>query len=441
VQRVLDRFFEITKRGSTIRTEVVAGFTTFAAMAYILAVNPQILSTSGMDFGAVVTATALASALMTAIFALVTNWPIALAPGMGLNAFFAFTICGAMKMPWQAALAMVFLSGCGFLLLTLTGLRERMVQAIPHELKIAISAGIGLFIAFIGLQKGGIIAADPVTLVTAGKLGEPRVLLVLAGIAITAALHARRVRGAIVLGVIVLAVVGAFVPGSDGAPLTNAPTQWMAPPASLAPTFFAFDFAFVFAHWRETLPLILAFLFVDLFDNMGTLIGVCSRLGLLTERGELPGIGRALSADACAAMVGSTLGTSTVTSYIESAAGAEEGGRTGFTALVVSACFLAALFFHPLLRIIPVEATAPALVVVGVLMMQGVSALDLRDFVRAVPCVLTIVLMPLTFSISEGLALGFVSYCTLMLLTGRARGVTPMAWVLGALFLTHLVTR
>jgi AGZA family xanthine/uracil permease-like MFS transporter len=438
---VLDRFFKFTERGSSLRTEVIAGLTTFAAMAYILAVNPQILHASGMEFGAVVTATALASALMTAIFGLVTNWPIALAPGMGLNAFFAFTICGQMKIPWQAALAMVFLSGCCFLLLTLTGVREKIVQAIPHDLKIAISTGIGLFIAFIGLQKGGIVAADPATLVTAGHLKEPRVLLVLVGIIITAALHARRVRGAIILGVIAVTIAGAFIPGADGTPLTKAPSHWIAAPASLAPTFAAFDFSYVFTHWHETLPLIFAFLFVDLFDNMGTLIGVCSRLGLLNERGELPGIGRALAADACAAVVGSTLGTSTVTSYIESAAGAEEGGRTGLTALVVSACFLASLALSPLLAIIPAEATAPALIIVGILMTQGITTLDLRDFVRAVPCVLTIVLMPFTFSISEGLALGFVSYCGIMLLAGRARQVSIAAWVLGALFLVHLLTR
>ncbi len=438
---MLDRFFKFTERGSSLRTEVVAGFTTFAAMAYILAVNPQILRASGMDFGAVVTATALASALMTVLFGLVTNWPIALAPGMGLNAFFASTICGTMKIPWQAALAMVFLSGCCFLVLTLTGVREKIVHAIPHDLKIAISTGIGLFIAFIGLKNGGIVAASPATLVTAGHLAEPRVLLVLAGIILTGALHARRVRGAIILGVIALTIAGAFVPGADDTPLTKAPAQWISAPASLAPTFAAFDFAYVFAHWRDTLPLIFAFLFVDLFDNMGTLIGVCSRLGLLNERGELPGIGRALAADACAAVVGSTLGTSTVTSYIESAAGAEEGGRTGLTALVVSACFLASLALSPLLAIIPAEATAPALVIVGILMTQGITALDLRDFVRAVPCVLTIVLMPLTFSISEGLALGFISYCGVMLLAGRSRQVPLAAWILGGLFLLHVLTR
>jgi AGZA family xanthine/uracil permease-like MFS transporter len=336
---------------------------------------------------------------------------------------------------------MVFVSGCGFLLLTFTGLRERMVNAIPHDLKIAISGGIGLFILFIGLQKGGVIVGSPATLVTVGKLGEPRALLVLAGIALTCTLHALRVNGAIVLGVVAVAIAGAFVPGIDGTPLTKAPEHWIAAPASLAPTFFAFDFGYVLEHWRTALPLVLAFLFVDLFDNMGMLIGVCSRLGFLNERDELPGIGRALAADATAAMVGSTLGTSTVTSYIESAAGAEEGGRTGLTALVVSLCFLGALVLHPLLRIIPAEATAPALVMVGLLMLQGITELDLKDFVRAVPCILTIILMPLTFSISEGLAIGFVFYCVLMLLCGRRREVTPMAWALGALFLAHLLAR
>ena len=439
MQSAFARFFKFTEKGTTIRTEVTAGLTTFAAMAYILAVNPQILSAAGMDFGAVVTATALASAIMTAVFGLVTNWPIALAPGMGLNAFFAFTICIGLKIPWQAALAMVFLSGVGFLALSLTGVRQKIVEAIPHELKIAISCGIGLFIAFIGLQKGGVIADNPATLVTAGALGSPRVLLVLAGIALTAMLHFRRVKGAIVLAVLALTTAGLVVPGADGAPLTKLPAQLVAAPASLAPTFLAFDFGYVFTHWKQCLPLILAFLFVDLFDNMGTLIGVCSRLGLLDKNGRLPGIGRALTADACAAMVGSTLGTSTVTSYIESAAGAEEGGRTGLTSLVVSACFLGALFLHPLLRVIPAEATAPALVIVGVLMMQSVVELDLRDFAKAVPCVLTIALMPLTFSISEGIALGFVLYAAFQLGAGRTRQVSLTAWLLAAVFLLHLV--
>ncbi len=437
----LERFFQLRAHGTTVRTEVTAGLTTFAAMAYILAVNPQILATTGMDFGAVVTATALASAIMTAVFALLTNWPIALAPGMGLNAFFAFTICGAMGVPWPAALALVFCSGLGFLLLTATGARQRIIEAIPHELKIAISCGVGLFIAFIGLQKGGLIVANPATLVTAGKLGEARVLLVLGGIVLAAALHYRRVKGAIILSVLALTAIGLFIPGADGLRLTKMPERLVALPASLAPTFLQLDFGYLLAHPAQSLPLILAFLFVDLFDNMGTLIGVTSRLGLLKADGELPGLGRALKADAVAAMVGSSLGTSTVTSYIESAAGAEEGGRTGLTALVVASCFLAALFLHPLLRIIPAEATAPALVVVGLLMMQNIRALDLSDFVKAAASVLTIVLMPLTFSISEGLAIGFVVYAALMLGTGRRREVSLTTWILAALFLAHLVTR
>jgi AGZA family xanthine/uracil permease-like MFS transporter len=438
---VLERLFGLQRAGTTVRTEITAGFTTFAAMAYILAVNPQILSTTGMDFGAVVTATALAAAIMTAVFALVTNWPIALAPGMGLNAFFAFTICGSMGIPWAAALAMVFCSGACFLLLSLTGVRQRIIQSIPHELKIAISCGIGLFIAFIGLQKGGVVVAHPATLVSAGALGSPRVLLVLVGVVLAAVLHFRRVRGAIILTVLALTVLGLFIPGADGQPLTRHPDTLVAWPASLAPTFLKFDFGYLAAHWQQALPLIFAFLFVDLFDNMGTLIGVCARLGFLQKDGSLPGIGRALGADATAAMVGSCLGTSTVTSYIESAAGAEAGGRTGLTALVVSGCFLAALFVHPLLRIIPPEATAPALILVGILMMQGASELNLADFPTAVPAVLTIVLMPLTFSISEGLALGFVIYAAFQTGAGRAHQITGTAWTLAALFLAHLLLR
>lgn len=437
----LDRFFKLREHGTSVRTESTAGLTTFAAMAYILAINPQILSTTGMDFGAVVTATALASAIMTAVFALVTNWPIALAPGMGLNAFFAFTLCGAMKIPWQAALAIVFCSGVAFLLLTLTGARQRIIDAIPHEMKIAVSCGVGLFIAFIGLQKGGMIVTNPVTLVTEGRFGEPRVLLVLVGIILTSVLHHWRVKGAIILSVLILTVVGLFLPSGESGKVTQMPERLFAPPASLAPTFLAFDFRYLLQNPARTLPLVLAFLFVDLFDNMGTLIGVSSRLGILKRDGQLPGIGRALKADAVAAMVGSSLGTSTVTSYIESAAGAEEGGRTGLAALVVAACFLVALVLHPLLRIIPPEATAPALVVVGILMMQNIGELDLHDFVKATACVLTIVLMPLTFSISEGLAIGFVVYAALMVGTGRARELSLTSWILAGLFLLHLIFR
>jgi adenine/guanine/hypoxanthine permease len=411
-------------------------------MAYILAVNPSILSSSGMDVGAVITATALASALMTAVMALATNYPIALAPGMGVNAFFTYTICLGMKVPWPAALALVFCSGALFLVLTFTGFRQKIIEAIPVELKIAISCGIGLFIGFIGLKNGGLIVADPATFVKAGNLAAPSSLLVLFGIVLTGVLVWRKIRGAMVLSILVLTVIGLFIPAADGkGALTSLPSKLVDVPASLGPTFLALDLAYVFHNLGRLLPVLLALLFVDLFDNMGTLIGVCQRAGLLDANGNLPKIGRALAADASAAMVGSVLGTSTVTSYIESAAGVEEGGRTGLTALVVSGCFLLALVFHPVIRVIPSAATAPALVTVGVFMMQGITRLNLQDFAKALPAVMIILLMPLTFSISEGLAIGFVIYAAFMLGAGRYRDVSWMSWVLAVLFLLHLVFR
>ena len=441
-QHTLERLFRLSEHGTTLRTEVTAGLTTFAAMAYILAVNPAILSVTGMDRGALVTATALASALMTTMFALATNYPIALAPGMGMNAFFAYTLCVGMQVPWPAALGLTFLSGLLFLVLTVTGLRRRIIEAIPPELKTAISCGIGLFIAFIGLRNAGIIAPDPVTLVKAGELAAPPTLLALAGILLTAVLVWRRVRGAMILAILALTVVGLFLPAAGGeGRLTRLPTSLLSLPASLEPSFLKLDLRHVLAHFMALWPALLALLFVDLFDNMGTLIGVCQRAGLLDARGNLPRIGRALAADAGAAMSGACLGTSTVTSYIESAAGVEEGGRTGLTALVVALCFLLALCFSPVILAVPAVATAPALVVVGIFMMQGVTRLDLTDFSVAAPCVLTMLLMPLTSSISEGLSLGFLSYVTLKLGTGRWRDLTPTAWVLGALFLLHVLFR
>ena len=421
----------------------MAGLTTFAAMAYILAVNPGILGQTGMDRGALITATALASALMTAVMALATNYPIALAPGMGLNAFFTFGLCLGAKVPWPAALGLVFYSGVIFLVLTVSGIRQKIIEAIPHELKLAITCGIGLFIAFIGLKGGGIIVASPPTFVSLGDLHQPGPLLVLGGIVLTAVLVWRKVPGAIIIVIALITALGFFLKatGADGkaVPITAAPEAIVALPASLAPTFLKLDLGSFWSHWRECLPLLLALLFVDLFDNMGTLIGVCQRAGLLDKDGNLPKLGRALTADATAAMVGSTLGTSTVTSYIESAAGVEAGGRTGLTALTTAACFLLALFLSPLIAIIPAAATAPALVIVGVFMMQSIAELDLKDFSKAVPAVVTMIAMPLTFSIAEGIALGFVVYVLFNLGTGRAKEVKPLAWVLAVLFLAHLI--
>ncbi len=443
---MLERHFRLTENGTTVRREIVAGLTTFAAMAYILAVNPAILSLAGLDKGALITATALAAACTTAAMALLTNYPVALAPGMGLNAFFTFTMCGAYKVPWQAALGLVFWEGVIFLLLTLTGVRQRIIGAIPASLKTAIGCGIGLFIAFIGLKNGGVIVANPATLVGLGDLSQPGPLLVLGGILLTSVLILRRVPGAIILSVLTLTVLGLFLPGpvtATGAKtaLTTAPHALVSAPNSLAPTFLQLDFTYLFTHFARSLPLLLTLLFVDLFDNVGTLLGVCKRAGLLDADGNLPRIGRALAADAGAAMFGACLGTSTTTSYIESAAGVEAGGRTGLTALVTAVCFLLALVFAPLIGAIPELATAPALVIVGVYMMQSVLEIDFRDFAVAVPAVLTLLVMPLAFSISEGIAVGFVVYAFLMLGSGRGRQVTPLAYVLAALFLAHFVYR
>ncbi len=440
--RLLERWFHLAAQGTSVRTELTAGLTTFAAMAYILAVNPAIRGETGMDRGALLTATALASAVMTAVFALATNYPLALAPGMGMNAFFAYTLCLGQQVPWPTALGLTFLSGVLFLGLTVTGLRRRIVEAIPLELKTAISCGIGLFIAFIGLKNAGIVAPDPVTLVRAGDLSVPPVLLALGGIVLAAVLVWYRVRGAVILTILVLTVAGLWVPAGEGQGMvTRPPAAVVSWPSSLAPTFLKLDLADVWARLAELWPALLALLFVDLFVNLGTLLGVCQRAGLLDERGQLPRLSRALAADATAAMVGSVIGTSTVTNYIESAAGVEEGGRTGLTGLVVAACFLLALGFSPLILAIPAVATAPALVVVGIFMMQGITRLNLGDFAVAAPAVIPMLLMPLTSSISEGLALGFVCHVALRLGTGRWREISPTAGVLAVLFVLHLISR
>ena len=442
---MFERFFRLREHHTNVRREVIAGVTTFAAMAYILAVNPGILSAAGMDKGAVLTATALAAAVTTAAMGLLTNYPLALAPGMGINAFFAFTMCLKEGVPWPAALGIMFWEGVLFLLLSAGGIRRRIVDAIPSGLKVAIGCGIGLFIAFIGLKNGGIIVADPATFVGLGDFRQPAVWLVFLGIVLTALLIGRGVRGAIILSIIILTLIGLALPALPGSPVpghvTNLPTALVGTPASLAPTFFKLDFGYVFTHFAKALPLMLTLLVVEVFDNLGTLMTVTRRAGLLDKDGNLPRLGRAFAADAGAAMFGSLLGTSTTTTYIESAAGVEEGGRTGLTSLTVSVLFLLALFFTPLILAIPAAATAPALVIVGVFMMQGVTEIDWKDFAVAVPATLTILTMPLTFSISEGIAVGFFVYVVLMLGLGRGRQVSALAYVLAAVFAVHFVTR
>ncbi len=443
---MLERFFRLREHRTDVRREVLAGVTTFAAMAYILAVNPGILSAAGLDKGAVLTATALAAAVTTAAMGLLTNYPLALAPGMGINAFFAFTMCLKEGVPWPAALGIMFWEGVLFLLLSAGGVRRRIVDAIPAGLKVAIGCGIGLFIAFIGLKNGGLIVADPATFVGLGDFRQPAVWLVFLGVILTGILIGRRVRGAIILSIIILTVIGLFLPALPGSPVpgthvTNVPTALMGAPASLVPTFLKLDFTYLFTHFAKALPLMLTLLVVEVFDNLGTLLTVTRRAGLLDQNGNLPRLGRAFAADAGAAMFGSLLGTSTTTTYIESAAGVEEGGRTGLTSLAVSVLFLLALFFTPLILAIPAAATAPALVIVGVFMMQSVTEIDWKDFGVAVPAALTILTMPLTFSISEGIAVGFFVYVVLMLGLGRGRQVSWLAYGLAAVFAVHFLTR
>jgi AGZA family xanthine/uracil permease-like MFS transporter len=433
---MVERAFEVRARGSTVARELQAGVTTFAAMAYILAVNPSVLSAAGMDRAALVTVTALASAAATAVMALVANYPLALAPGMGINAFFAYTICVGAGIPWQQALGMVFVNGIVFLALSLSGVRERIVNALPRDLTLAITGGIGLFIAFIGLRSGGLVVASPATLVTHGDFTSGAAVVSLTGIALTAALVAKRVPGAIIIGILSATGLGLCLKDASGAPLTQLPGSWLALPASPAPVALQLDLRFLTdsAAFLSALPLILALLLVDMFDNIGTLIGVATRAGLLDPSGRLPRVGRVLVADSVAAILSGLLGTSTVVSYVESASGVEAGGRTGLTALTTAACFIGALVFTPLILAVPAAATGPALVVVGVLMLQAVTEIDMRDVVAAVPAALTLVGIPLLFSVADGIGLGLLAFAVLALATGRPRALTATGYVVAAIF-------
>lgn len=436
---MFERVFRLQENGTTVGREIVAGLTTFAAMAYILAVNPSILANAGMPEGALVTATALGAALASILMALMTNYPLALAPGMGINAFFAFSICVGMGIPWQSALGLVFINGGIFLLLSVTGVREKILNAIPLSLKIAVSAGIGLFIAFIGLQNGGLIVANRDTMVGLGDLSRPDVLLFCGGVILTLVLVARKIPGAIILSMVIIAAAGLCVPGPGGQPVTLLPARIVSWPESLAPTFLQLNFDLVFQDHLKALPIILTLLLVDMFDNIGTLIGVTRRAGIMDSEGRVPRVGRVLIADSIAAILSSLIGTSTVVSYIESAAGVQAGGRTGLTAVTTGACFLAALFLTPVILAIPAVAVAPALVAVGIVMFEGVVDLDLRRFETAAPAVLTILTMPLAFSISTGIGIGLITLAALALATGHRRDVTAITYGLAAVFFLHFL--
>ncbi len=437
---MLSRLFRLAENKTTVSRELQAGLTTFTAMAYILAVNPLILKDTGMPQAALITVTALTAAISTALMALMTNFPLALAPGMGINAYFTYTICLGAGVPWQSALGLVFVNGCLFLLLSLTGIREKIVNSIPYSLKIAITCGVGLFIAFIGLKNAGIVVSNPATFVAQGDFGSPPVALAFFGIVLTAVLVSRRVPGSIVLSILAVTLIGVFVPDGKGGHVTTLPslTNLFSLPASPEPVFFKLNFDFLKNDFVKALPILITLLIVDMFDNIGTLIGVTKRAGLLQPDGTLPKAGRALVADSFAAIISSLFGTSTVVSYIESASGVEAGGRTGLTAMTTAVCFLFALFLTPLILAIPAVATAPALVVVGVFMFQTVAEIKLDDFTETMPAVVTLLCIPLTFSIAEGLGLGVIALTLIALCTGRSRSISAFTYGLAALFFLHI---
>lgn len=429
---LIERLFRLNEHGTSVRTEVLAGITTFLTMSYIVFVNPAILGTTGMEPGAVFVATCLAAALGTAIIGLAANYPVGMAPGMGLNAFFAFTVVGAAGLPWQQALAAVMISGVLFIILTLSGARRWLVDGIPPSLRSAIVAGIGLFLAIIALQKSGVVVADPDTLVRLGPMDTAPPLLAMGGFLLIAILEARRIRGAILIGILSVTAI-AWAMGL---------VQWqglMSLPPSLAPTFGQLDLAGLL-HWEEgaawsvLLQVVLVFVLVEVFDATGTLYGVASRAGLLKLPHAEKRFSRALLADSSAILAGSVLGTSSTTAFAESASGVEAGGRTGLTALVIAALFLAALLFSPLAAMVPPYATAPALLYVAGLMLRELVEIEWNELTEAVPAALCALAMPFTYSIANGLAFGFIAYAVLKAGTGKWRDVHPSVWIVAVLF-------
>jgi len=422
---LLNSLFQLEHHGSTVRTEVMAGLTTFLTMAYITVVNPSILSAAGMDFGAVFVATCIAAAIGSVIMGLYANYPIAQAPGMGQNAFFTFTVVLGMGHSWQTALGAVFVSGVIFVVLSVLPVREWLINAIPRSLKLGMAAGIGLFLGFIAFRNAGIVVQNDATLVTLGNIVSFEPLVCLAAFVIIAALAARRVRGAVIIGILVATVVGWLFGKNEFHGL-------LAMPPSPVPVLLQLDIAAAL-QW-SMLTVILSMLIVDVFDTAGTLVGVATRAGLVDADGKLPRIGKALLSDSTATVVGAIAGTSSTTSYIESAAGVEAGGRTGLTAVVCGLLFIGCLFFAPLAQSVPAYATAAALLFVACLMTRSIADIDWSDVTESAPAVVAAITMPLAFSIAEGIGLGFISYVLIKLVSGRARDCSPAAFVIAAIF-------
>ncbi|ADU65893.1 NCS2 family permease [Desulfurispirillum indicum] len=430
---MLESMFRLSANKTNVRQELMAGVTTFVTMGYIIFVNPAMLSDAGMNFNAVLFATCVSAAIATILMGLYANYPFALAPGMGINAYFTYGVVLGMGYDWQTALGAVFISGVAFIILTLIKARELIMNAIPKGIKVGTVLGIGLFIAFIGLKNAGIIVKHPATMVTIGSITQPAVLVAIFGLLLIAVLVSRKIKGAILWGILASTLL-AIMTG-----VSNAPTAVFGVPtlSDVSMTFFQMDIKAAIT--IGLLEIIFVFLFVDIFDSIGTMTGLSKQAGYLDANGKLPRADKALMADGVGTTVGACLGTSTVTAYIESASGIAEGGRTGLTAVVVGVLFLLALFFTPIIGAVPAVATAPALIIVGALMLQNVRDLDFDDMSEVIPAFLTMIMMPLTFSIATGLAFGFISYPIIKALSGKLRDVSFMVWILGALFVLRFI--
>lgn len=427
----MEKLFKMNARGTNVRREIVAGLTTFLAMAYILAVNPKMLANTGMDAGGVFTATALAACIATLVMAFTANLPIALAPGMGLNAFFAFTVVLGMGISWKTALTAVFLEGILFVVLSFFNVREAIIKAIPSNLKKAVAAGIGLFICFIGFQNAGIIVNNDATLVGLGNLTQGSAAVAMIGLALTAVLYALKIPGSILIGILITTLIG--IPFG----VTSVPANWTPVSMPAAPLLFQFDFSRIFT--LDFFAVFFTFLFVDIFDTVGTLVGVSSEAHIMDANGNVPRVKQALLSDAIGTVAGACLGTSTVTSYVESTAGVAAGGRTGMTALTTGILFLLALFLSPLFLLVPGAATAPALIIVGFLMLKAVTGINFNDVTEGLSAFITIVMMPFAYSIAEGIVWGIITYVFMKAATGKAKSIPVITWILFAVFILRLI--
>lgn len=427
---MLEKFFKLKEKNTDVKTEIIAGITTFMTMAYIIFVNPAILSKTGMDFGAVMMATVLSAGFSTILMGILANYPFALAPGMGLNAYFTYSVVMQMGYPWQTALGAVFISGVIFLILTFAKVRQLIVYSIPDGIKIATAGGIGLFITLIGMKEGGIVVGNEATLIAFNDITHHSPLLTLFGIIVIGALMAKRVKGAILIGILATWILGIIFGVAEFQGIIGKPPD-------ITPTLFKLDI--ISALNIGLFGIVFAFLFVDLFDTTGTLVGVAKQGGFIKKNNEFPNVNKALTADAVGTVFGSMLGTSTVTSYIESASGVAEGGRTGLTSIVTGILFLLAIFISPLAQSIPPFATSPALIIVGVLMLKSITQIDWNDFTESLPAFIVIVSMPFSYSIATGISLGFIFYPLIKLLSGRGKEVSITVWILALIFIARFI--